>query len=207
MVKLNYLLLLAEKINQLHLLPALVQIISVNANVKKLKTVSFTGDESDAKLTFDKPGKPIIAFRNFKYVNPGKVVTLYLHPAFEENGEQPLTSESMEEGYSREFDLNGTSYTLRVSKGVQKDGTKVGVLVLETNGVKQVIDTSFYNEGDKIIIGSLLWAGDLNNDGKLDIYIDQFDEKGGFGGYLFLSSAINDSDLVKLVAIWGLAGC
>ena len=53
----------------------------------------------------------------------------------------------------------------------------------------------------------LLWAGDIDRDGKLDLYFDQFNEKGFFGVDLYLSSLAADGDLLGLAAGFGSAGC
>ena len=49
--------------------------------------------------------------------------------------------------------------------------------------------------------------GDLDNDGKLDLYFDEFNEKGYFGVSLYLSSEAEKGKLVKVVATFGTAGC
>lgn len=177
------------------------------AKVKRLSTTSYPGDEKDVILTFDKLGKTILAFRNFKPLRPGKVTTVYLRPTTDEIDRRNLPIGAMEDSYSQDFNLDDSWYTLRASKGIQKDGTKVGVLVMEHGDEKQVIDMTQHFPGESIIIGNLLWVGDLDNDRKLDVYLDRYDEKGGYGGYLFLSSEAESGKLVKLVATWGLAGC
>lgn len=177
------------------------------AKVKRLSTTSYTGEENDVRLTFDTEAKPILAFRNFEPLRPSTITTIYLRPTTEEIDMRNLPIGAMEDGYSRDFNLHDSWYTLRVSKGIQKDGTKVGVLVLEHDDQKQVVDFTQYFEGEPVIIGDLLWVGDLDNDRKLDLYINRYNEKGGFGGFLFLSSEADAGKMVKLSATWGLAGC
>jgi len=177
-------------------------LISAKVQVKKLRTVSYPGDENDVRLKFDRPGIPILAVRNIKNLKPGTVTTLYHRPSREEIDRRNLPIGEMKIGYSSDFYLKGSLYTLRVSTGLRNNGDKAVVLVLEHDKQSQVI---FYNYGD--IIGDLFWVGDLDNDGKLDLYFDESNEKGYFGVGLYLSSQADPGKLVKQIASFGRAGC
>jgi hypothetical protein len=179
-----------------------------SASVKKLETVSWPGDESDARLSFGGKGKPVIALRNIRGLRAGQVKTIYHRPSWKEITDRGLELKEMEDGFFRQFKLNETWNTLRVSKGLTKDGTQVAVLVLEANGINQVVKQIYHSTYDeKDIIGSLLWVGDLDGDGKLDLYFDEFNEKGFTATELHLSTKADISKLVKLVATFGMAGC
>jgi len=168
-----------------------------------LKTNSWPGDELDAKLSFNVTGEPQLAFRNISGLKPGKMVTL-----FRSHGDSNDFSLQMADTFNVNFTLGNEYYTLRTSKGLTKDGTKVAVLVLESNDITQVIKQIYHSDrDDKDIIGNLLWAGDMDGDGKLDLYFDEFNEKGGTLTELHLSSQAESDDLVKKVADFGLAGC
>lgn len=175
------------------------------ARVTRLSTSSYTGEENDVKLNFDGPGRPLLAFRNMKHLSPGKITTAYLRPTSDEISRRNLPIGPMEKGYSRDLSLGDTWYTLRVTKGLKSDGTKVYALVLETANEKQVIRTLSYEQ--TAIFGDLLWAGDIDRDGKLDLYIDRFNEVGGSWTSLFLSSEADKGKLVKLAVEWGIQGC
>jgi len=177
------------------------------AKVKKTTSISYPGDEFDVHLKFDKPGSPVFSVRNLTNVKPGPITSLYLRPTEEEIDKRNLPIDSMETGFKRGFYLNEKQYTLRVSTGETRTGEPVGVLVLEHDGVEQIIDRNYFDPDHGTIIGDLLWAGDLDNDGKLDLYFDSFNEKGAFWVGLYLSSHAEDGDLVKLVADFGTAGC
>jgi hypothetical protein len=177
-------------------------LILAKAKVQKKRTVSYPGDEYDVHLSFDKPGVPIIAVKNLRYLKPGPVTTLYHRPSSEEIKRRNLPIDSMKLGFRREFNLNEGWYTLRVSRGLTKGGMEIGILVLEHNGVAQIIAQN-YDEN----IGNLFWVGDLDNDGKLDLYFDEFNEKGYFGVSLYLSSEAEKGKLLKAVATFGTAGC
>lgn len=176
-------------------------LINSKAEVKLLNTTSFTGDENDAQLRLKATGTPMFAMCNISRIKPGPVTTLYLHPTSDELDRQELFLEPMNAGYRREFQLGGQAFILRVSAGLTKSKDKVAVLVLEHNGTSQIVD---YNYD---VIGDLLWAGDLDNDGKLDLYINEFNEKGYFQSKLFLSSSATKGKLLKLVGTFGMAGC
>lgn len=178
------------------------------ASVRKLKSVSWAGDEQDARLTFSGGGNPMIAVKNIPGLKSGKVITLFQMPGSKEVSEDQHQEQEMVNGFTREFKLNETIYILRVSKGVMKDGVQVGVLVLESNGLKQVIkQTNQTISDEKYIVGSLLWAGDLDGDGKLDLYFDRYNEAGATATELHLSSSAKSGELVKLVASFLIAGC
>lgn len=180
---------------------------SVPASVKQLRSVSWPGDERDAKLTFGNSSTPIFAVRNINTLKPGPVTNVYHRPSPAEIERRNFPIPSLEEGYNQDFKLNENWYSLRVSRGTTKDGTAVAILILEHNGENQVVYINNQVVGDKDIIGELLWVGDLDNDGKLDLYIEPYNEKGGFGVDLFLSSLAEPGKLVKWAASFGTAGC
>jgi hypothetical protein len=176
------------------------------ATVRNLGSTSWPGDEKDAKLTFNTVERPILALRNLRGIKQGPVRTLYM----DEGNVDPdavLNHEELGDGYRREFFLDNKQYTLRTSTATAEDGTKVAVLVLDSNESKQVIQRARYFDGDRNKIGTLLWAGDLDGDGKLDLYFGRFDEIGAFSSLLYLSSRAAEGELVKLVAVFGTAGC
>ncbi|MGH9947478.1 MAG: hypothetical protein ACRD6X_09775 [Pyrinomonadaceae bacterium] len=177
------------------------------AKVRQLKSISYVGDENDARISFGLPGNPIFAFRGIANVKPGKVTTVYLRPTYDEIDRRNLPIEAMKTGFKRELNLHENWYTLRVSLGQTINGVTVGVLVLENNGVQQVVARNYGEPKWGTIIGDLLWAGDIDNDGKLDLYFDEFNEKGYFSGGLYLSSHSKGKELVRLVGLFGYAGC
>lgn len=177
------------------------------ARITQLRSISYAGDETDARVRFPGKGKPVLAFRNIKNIKPGPVDTVYLQPTWEEIDRRNLPIDSMKTGFKRELDLNGKWYTLRVSTGLTADGKKIGVLVLEHDGVQQVIARNYFEDGSGTIIGDLLWAGDIDGDEKLDLYFDNYSEKGGFSGGLYLSTHADEGEMLKLVALFGYGGC
>ncbi len=177
------------------------------AAVQPLRTTSYVGDENEVHLSFDKPGNPIIAVNKLKAMRPGPVSIAYHAPSSAESRIRGLSADEMKDGYKRYLKVGESWYTLRVSYGLAKDGTKVGVLILEYDGVTQVIAQNYHEPGYGSIIGSLYLAGDLDNDGKLDLYFDWFNEKGAWAVTLYLSSAAKPDELIRPVATFSMAGC
>lgn len=173
--------------------------------VKQLRTISYVGDENDAALSFDKKGTAIFAVKGIPKLKPGTVTTLYHAPTFDEISRRNLDINNMGENYKRDFELNGKWYTLRVADGLTDDGVKARVLVLEHDGSHQILRRIHHDE--YMPIGRLLWAGDLDRDGKLDLYFDEFNEKGYFSVELLLSSEAEPNELVRPAARFFVAGC
>ncbi|MBX3288593.1 MAG: hypothetical protein KF855_04540 [Acidobacteria bacterium] len=163
-------------------------------------------DERYYRLTYGSIKLPIFLIKGTKHVREGKVESRFSTYELDE-----WYRENLKLGYRRVFELNGSKYTLRVAAGLQKNGGKVNVLVLETLGFQQIVSfNEYYNEPNSLYdtIGDLLWAGDLDGDNKLDLYISDFNyEKGGFGGSLYLSSEAQDGKLVGLAAHFRGGGC
>jgi hypothetical protein len=54
----------------------------------------------------------------------------------------------------------------------------------------------------------LFWVGDLNNDDKIDIFMDFWNyEKGCYLSGLFISSEAENGDLVKKLVYRAFGGC
>lgn len=182
-------------------------LIKSKVKVNRLKTISYAGEDRDVDLTFSNGREPIFAVRNIEGVEPGPVTTLYHRPPVLEIYKRNLPISPIEKGYKRHFVLHNKWYTLRVSHGVNADGERVAVLVLEDSQTSQVIAQTFHEPGGLDRIGELYWVGDLDNDGKLDLYFDEFNEKGYFFVKLYLSSAARPGQSVGLAATFGMAGC
>lgn len=177
------------------------------ATVQRLRSTSYPGDEHDVRLKLDQPGTPIFAVKNLKTLKPGPVVTLYHRPSPKEIESRNLPIGAIESGFEQVFDLGKRTYTLRTGTGSMKDGRTVIVLVLEFENQSQAVAYNVHSPNDKGVIGNLMWVGDLDNDGKLDLYFDEYNEKGAFGVGLYLSSEADEGKLVKLAATFGMAGC
>lgn len=171
----------------------------------KLKVVpEFDPDWEGAVIEF-KENKPLFLLKNAKKFKEGKITTLFQETR-SEDGDFANQTNIMNRGFVREFQLGKAKYALRIKDALTKTGAPVLALVLETEGVSQVVTYEPYFDND--YLGSLLWVGDLDDDGKPDLYLDHNDwEKGYFSSSLFLSSEAEKGKLVKEVAGFFTAGC
>lgn len=170
------------------------------------------GDEDYVRLTADGRSAPIFLVQGSKSLKTGEIDSQYLRPHWEEIGRRSLPLKSLSIGYRETFYFPGVRYVLRVAPGMTRNGSKVNVLVLENHkGESQVVTYNHHYRGkntNEDIIGELLWVGDLDRDGKIDLYLEHYNfEKGGFASSLFLSSEAADGKLVREVASFGTAGC
>lgn len=160
---------------------------------KKIKT----GKEIDIAGAI----KPIILLKNAENLRAGKVTTLF------QQDEKDYEASNLKNGYKKEFKLNGKTFTLRVvnensSEEYLSEGSK---LVLSSGDTEQIV----HPEGNQRIGESwtLYWAGDLDNDGKLDFLADLSDHYNSTDVILFLSSEAETGNLVEDVAGLFTVGC
>lgn len=169
------------------------------------------GDEDYVRLTVGQTRPPQILLKNNRRLKAGTVQTSYLGPSYEEMENRGLSEKEMKVGFKEEFEVGDKWYTLRVAHGKTKSGEKVNVLVLETEEATQVVTYNEYVSEPHTLydtVGYLHWVGDLDRDGKLDLYIQHFGyEKGGSLSSLYLSSEADKGNMVKKAAWFGTAGC
>lgn len=150
--------------------------------------------------------KPLFLVKNLKSIGAGKVNTLFRGNTLNETDENIQTTE-IGKGFFREFKLGEKVYTLRVEQGLSEDQKPIAVLILQTGGESQIIDFVWVYD-DYVSLGSLYWVGDLDNDGKLDLYKDFWNyEKGYYLSGLFLSSEAKKGQLVKRFEFLAYGGC
>lgn len=163
--------------------------------------------DDSVTIKTDKKTDPFFLLKHAENLREGEIKTLYRRISYEESEGLGIDSEPMGRGYVKKFQFGGVKYTFRVKEGLTKSKKKILALILETEETSQIVDyISYYESGD--YVGNLLWVGDLDRDGKLDFYMDEYTyEKGGFGSGLYLSSEAEKGKLVKDVAGFGLPGC
>ena len=154
-------------------------------------------------ISFKGPGKAVIIFPDLPFFKDGIIKTLYLRPRQSEIDKRGLPiGYSLWKNERRSFALGNEYYTLRVSRAVASDERNLSILLLEKDTEKQVIDAiEFYGDADETFT-DLIWAGDLDRDGKLDLITD-----GTQGIMLHVSSKAEPGKLVKLVSTGGVEGC
>ncbi len=130
---------------------------------------------------------PLFLITGMDTLKAGMVKTLFA-------GRLPLSM-----GSSLEFNLDEeSSYSITAFRGTDSDagGVNLGVELVKDSR-SQVICT--YDKSDAVVT-YLLWAGDLDRDGKLDMLIDTVCDYNASGPMLFLSSLAEDGVLLKIVA-------
>jgi hypothetical protein len=120
-------------------------------------------------------------------------------------------------GRGLEASLNDTSWRLSVrcaeSPAVEGQRQQSCALILRSGAVRQTLFTyrSFFSEGQRIWASerppTVLWAGDLDLDGGLDILLDTSDHYNVTEMRLFLSSAVQREPLPSEVARFTHTGC
>lgn len=167
------------------------------------------GEKTGKSVSTDIKNTPLFLLKNAEMLRDGKVDQLYDGDWYydEETGERSKIGESLRADFAREFKIRGKTFTLRVKKGQNKDRKPIAALVLESEGVRQTLHSTEIPEGDDAYLGEIYWVGDLDNDGKLDLYIHLFIHENATYRNLFLSSPAKKGKLVKKVAVFTTSGC
>jgi hypothetical protein len=164
------------------------------------EVVDQDGEQTGKQVSVDLPLNPILLVTEGNSIHAGPVTTVF-------STRKNLTSES-----PVTLRLRGQNYLLQVADG---DGStaKCGFgdlprnarLVLTASNLAQTLytledcgnDPSWY----------LIWAGDLDLDGKLDLYVSVTQHYNISQKKLFLSSAATGGELVSEVAEFVTGGC
>jgi len=154
-------------------------------------------DEEFKAVQVDQSTKPLFLVRGLEELRSGKVTTLvhdwkFLYPG--------------QISYFRSD--ASTRYTLRaVGEAVDQGQSQVAIknygLILSGSSLRQVSQTLI--GWDRFIDGTtpgVIWAGDLDRDGKLDLFMDTSRHYGYVEYALFLSSAAAEEEFVGKVATW-----
>lgn len=169
------------------------------------KTGKLTG-----KSVFAGKSEPVFLLKGAKGLSEGPVTTLFRLLPYEERQDEDSVSiyedsASIRPGYIKDFTIGQTTYTLTARSGRTPSGQATMALLLESGGISQVINTVPDFEGN--YLGSLEWAGDLDRDGKLDLYINLYIHDNVGYRNLFLSSPAKKGKLVEKIAFFWTTGC
>jgi hypothetical protein len=142
--------------------------------------------------------EPLLLVQNAPGLRAGRVTTVFV-------GRRSLRNRS-----DISLKLAGTGYRLKVvSKGTSKDGiSNDAKLVISRGSSRQVLYSLVGKESD-LLDGEwkLLWAGDLDHDNRLDLYVTVTDHYNVSERKLFLSSEAQRGRLVREVAEFVMVGC
>ncbi len=160
----------------------------------------FTGK----KVSVKNRAEPIFLLKKASILKPGEVTTVHYPDVGEANGE------SLKSGFTQNYKIGKSVFTIKYNDysytKVEESGSTNDVfaheLILSCNGTEQLLSSP----NDRAYSYNLLWAGDLDRDGKLDLYIETSGEN--FTAYgLYLSSEAEEGKLVEEVAGFGSVGC
>jgi hypothetical protein len=159
--------------------------------------------DSEKGKTVTVPGKnePLFLVKNATKLKRGKIETIV---APDTDGREI----NMQNGFSKDFNFRGETYSLRVESDTRNDEGSLdnnSRLVLRKGEKTQVLAT--LKNGCDDCFWSLYWVGDLDQDGKLDFYLDLSNHYNAMAKMLFLSSEADKGKLVKRVAEFWTVGC
>lgn len=148
------------------------------------------------EISIRNKNEPMFLVKNLKNLKKGKVKTLFHNYNWRENYKDDFEATTIDNEFIKSFSIGENNYTLRVKEGFSESEEPIMVLVLEDGNTSQIIGSA-YNAEDNYV-GYLNWAGDLDNDGKLDFFMEYYlGEKCAYASALFLSSEAEDGNLVK----------
>ena len=174
-------------------------------------SVNFTADSDFEwkKVSVKNKTNPLFLLKNGQNLREGEIKTLFRARKWQEIGEteEPSYGETIKGGFAKKFNLGNREYTLKAERGLSEKQKPILVLLLETGNKSQIVHFIYYmDDGD--YVGNLYWVGDLDRDGRLDLFMDFYGyEKGGYSSALFLSSEAETGNLVKEIGYFMLGGC
>lgn len=163
--------------------------------------VDIEGEMTGKSVSVDRAGEPVFLVKNAEMLKPGPVTTVY------KGGQESL--HVLAEKSLVKMTLGQTNYQLKVVSRHRSEG---GGLVPPN---AQLVFTDGWESQTLYKIGSLtadatwylLWAGDVDGDGKLDLYLSLSDHYNVSEHRLFLSSQAQAGQLLRQVAKFRTTGC
>jgi len=168
--------------------------------------VDDAGEKTGKSVAAADKSVPLFLMKNATMLRDGNITTLYHFDENEESNEQSEKLRSLRTGFSREFQMSGKTYFLKVKRGRTKSNETISALVLESEGRSQTLHSK-KNPEEEDYLGELYWVGDLDGDGNPDFYFSLFIHENADYKNLFLSSEARKGKLVKKVATFITSGC
>jgi hypothetical protein len=152
-------------------------------------------------VSVDRPGKPVFLVKGATMLKPGPATTIYQGGEAEKH--VLVDSQNLASRKPRQLKFGDQEYQLKVlarkAGAAENPNAELVKLQLALVSGKQ---TQIIHAPDSLYdmtVWRLLWAGDVEGDGKLDLYVQS--EHGAFiESLLFLSSQAKPGQLVKEVA-------
>ncbi len=182
------------------LLPYRLKIENIYDDLIDFEKGQLTGKRVDV----NSPLKPLFLLKGATMLKEGPVTTVYSAP--------PDYEKSLEKSSPTNLKLNSTSYVLTVTSLDGAPGKcretafpPEARLVLGSGDSQQILYSLDGCGNDPVWY--LLWAGDLDQDGKLDLYVNVTQHYNVSEKRLFLSSQASEGELVREVAEFITSGC
>jgi hypothetical protein len=156
--------------------------------------------------------KPIFLLKNANKLREASITTLFQRLTIDEiseaNESEIVSNEkltTLKKDFIQKYKIGRKEYGLKVIDAKNKNNEKILALILESNGIRQVLHTINAEYADSL--GTVYWVGDLDRDEKPDFYFDLFEHENVENRVLFLSSVTEKGKLVKMVAQFWTTGC
>jgi hypothetical protein len=153
--------------------------------------------------------KPIFLLKNANKLREANITTLFYGLTMDEISEaeesELVSNETLTtlvKDFVQKYKINGEEYELKVIESKNKNNENIFALILESDGIRQVLHTSSESG-----VGTLYWVGDLDRDGQPDFYFSLYIQENTEYRNLFLSSEAEAGKLVKKVAVFSTSGC
>ncbi len=140
------------------------------------------------KVSIQKVSTPVLLIKNAPYLKAGQVITA-LEKIIRMTAPNPIL-----------LNLGNQQYQVIAQPFILGKGK----VELSQGKIKQTIFSELHNDAGGF---SILWAGDLDGDGKLDLYINAASHDNLESKRLLLSSQANKGQLVREIARFETTGC
>lgn len=181
-----------------------LQPTSVTAVAVRNKLIDSESDESALQVETVPPSRPVLLIRGLDALQAGPVDSIdvtnhggTLYPG------QTVVLDHRLSGETERMKLSVTGVAMMKQERAYVEIRDYQIHVIAGYGKKFVKQTIAQFQSVADDAGpTLLWAGDVDRDGKLDLLLDLREHDLTTRPALFLSSAAAEGDLVKMVAHW-----
>lgn len=180
------------------LIPSTVQVKRI---VDEVNDPPKSGQMTGKEVSVDQKNKPVFLIKSVGMMKPGAVVTVY-------KGGQDLPHALTEKSVVN-LKLGQTNYQLKIVSHLRSSGERVVPPGAELIFTSDSRSQTLYKLNDLAdgINWYLLWAGDVDGDGKLDLYLSLSDNENVTEHRLFLSHQARAGQLAQQVAKFRTTGC
>lgn len=181
------------------------ELIASKITVEPFHDLVDKGNEKSGKqVSVDQPVEPLFLIRGLEGLKRGRVKTVFSGNKFF------FPSESMSLKFDERDYYSLAAFGLAADRGVARPFDMIiynyKIMISHIPWTKSQVVASF----DIIALDgtpTLLWAGDLDKDGKLDLLMDLTDHYNVSAYTLFLSSMAEEGALLRKVAVFHSVGC